>query len=124
MERETVLVIGSTGHQGSNVCDALLQSGKFIVKGTTRKVPNKKLTDKGIEAIPFKYGDRKSIDNAIKVSQATMLFLVTDHRIAGVANEIKSGKLIIDACKDSNNIKHIVFSSVIDCDVCSDKITF
>lgn len=123
MEKETVLVIGSTGHQGSKVCDALLQSGQFIVQGTTRKAPNKKLADKGIEAISFKYGDRESIDNAIKVSQATMLFLVTDHRIAGVDNEIKSGKLIIDACKDSS-IKHIVFSSVIDCDVCSDKITF
>lgn len=123
MEKEIILVIGSTGNQGSKVCDALLETGKFIVKGSTRSVPNKKLADKGIEAIEFKYNDPESIKNAIQIANATMLYFVTDHRIAGVEKEVIAGKMIIDACVEAG-IKHVVFASVIDCDVCSEKIVF
>eukprot|EP00516_Mucochytrium_quahogii_P012172 CAMPEP_0203794104 /NCGR_PEP_ID=MMETSP0100_2-20121128/6286_1 /ASSEMBLY_ACC=CAM_ASM_000210 /TAXON_ID=96639 /ORGANISM=" , Strain NY0313808BC1" /LENGTH=327 /DNA_ID=CAMNT_0050698059 /DNA_START=473 /DNA_END=1453 /DNA_ORIENTATION=- len=117
-DKQNVLVVGATGRIGSEVCKALTASGKFNVYGTTRRVPSARLEKSGVTAVKFAFGDKASAINAIKVSNATSVFFVTDYFVAAKGKgeiEVEQGKILVDACKECN-IEHVVFSSVADCD--------
>lgn len=120
-----VLVIGATGKQGSPVCKQLIEAGSFNVFGTTRNVSkDTKLSKLGATAVAFQFGDKASIENALKTSNAQYVYFLTDFFAAAKGKkqiEIDHGKMIIDACK-SYGVKHIVFSSVIHADICPDKV--
>lgn len=114
MAEENVLVVGATGRQGYEVCRFLKDAHHFQVFGTSRQANNPKLTSIGVVSIPFKFGDRKSIDEAMQQSQASLVFFLTDFIDIAKSNartEILHGTTIIDACK-SAKLKFIVFSSI------------
>jgi hypothetical protein len=54
------------------------RNSKCKVFGASRKANNQKLTSIGVIPIPFQFGDRNSIDEALKQSQETVVFFVTD----------------------------------------------
>ena len=120
-----VLVVGATGKQGFPVCKQLIAAKNFKVFGTTRD-PSKdtKLAGLGATAVACNFGDKVSIENALKTSKAEYVFFLTDFYGAAKLNkqnEINHGKIIIDACK-SHGVNHIVFSSVIHADKCPEKV--
>ena len=114
-----VLIIGATGKQGSGVVEGLQGKTGFNVFGTTRTIPNERLSKKGVTPVAFKYGDAASIETALKTSNAELVFFVT--LVAKKATEIAHGKLIVDACKKAG-VKFVVFSSVGDADSCPENV--
>jgi uncharacterized protein YbjT (DUF2867 family) len=65
------------------------------------------------------------MEAALEASQATKVFFVTDFFGAakGKADvEVEHGKIIIDACKASGIVQHVVFLSVADCHTCPDNV--
>lgn len=78
------------------------------------------MTKKNVTPVAFKYGDAASIENALKTSNAELVWFVT--LMSKKATEIAHGKLIVDACKKAG-VKFVVFSSVGDADTCPDNIT-
>mmetsp|Transcript_15241 Transcript_15241/g.20155 ORF Transcript_15241/g.20155 Transcript_15241/m.20155 type:complete len:320 (+) Transcript_15241:103-1062(+) len=116
-ETKSILVIGSTGRVGTEVCKALKVANDFSVFGATRTVPNKKLEDMGVKAIKFEFGSMESMISALKESNATMVFMVTDFWVAANQKfdvEVSHGMMMIQAMKEIGTIEHVVFNSVAD----------
>jgi len=126
MSKQNVLVITATGKQGTGFCEALLESNNYNIYGTSRTIPNDKLARNGIIAVPFKFGDINSINEALKQSNPDFVVIITDFAKAAGMNKITEenhGNIIIDACKTYSTVKHVIFSSVYKCDECPDVIT-
>ena len=113
MDVEKVLVVGASGRQGFPICSLLIDSKKFEVFGTSRNAKNVKLHSKGIKVVPFIYGDENSITEALRLSQATLVYFLTDLDIAqnNQRTEVEHGRIIVDACKKAG-VKFIVYSSI------------
>jgi len=120
---DNILVVGSTGNVGTQVCKQLVEAG-FSVFGTTRNPESKKLSAINVQAVEFQYGDRGSIDAAIAASKAGMVFFIVDFFGAAGGKpevEVEHGKIIVDACVTAG-INHVVFSSVANADDCPDAV--
>ena len=123
--KPNVLVIASTGKSGRPVCAALVRAN-FTVFGATRSVPNAGLTAAGVTPVAFQFGDAASAANAIKAAGGAgiMVYIITDFfNAAGGKREVEAaqGIILVDACKAAG-VSHIVFQSVVDCDVCPDSV--
>jgi uncharacterized protein YbjT (DUF2867 family) len=74
-----VVVTGVTGAQGGSVADALLKSGKWHVRGITRKPDSDKAKEwakKGVEIVKADLGNKAELEKAFKGS--TAVFAVTN----------------------------------------------
>ncbi len=121
-----VLVLGATGKQGSQVCDALLAEKKFVVHGLTRNSRSsgaKKLQEKGGYPVEGNITSQASIQSAIKATNSKYMFLVTllGTKESEKESEIAAGTAAIDAAL-ACSLDFVVFSSTADADVCYDSI--
>jgi hypothetical protein len=76
---KVVTVIGATGNQGGSVVDALLKSGKYLVRAVTRNSTSaaaKALTARGVEVVEADTSDLPSLIKAFAGSYA--VFGLTD----------------------------------------------
>jgi uncharacterized protein YbjT (DUF2867 family) len=112
MAERIILVTGATGNQGGAVARNLLQRGYFKVRAFVRD-PNKSsakaLQEAGAELAVGEFGDRVSLDRALKGVYG--IFSVQTFFQEGLEAEIRDGKMVADAAKASN-IQHFVYSSV------------
>ena len=126
--KQTIVVIGATGIQGSGIVQALLNEGRWSVRGLTQDPNSPKAqnlqskyqtTDNRLSFIVGNVYDEKSLRNAFK--DAYGVFALTSERYPGktltkeseLKHEIEAGCNIIFAAKECG-IKHLVFSSLPD----------
>ena len=78
-ETKSVLVLLATGKMGSGVCNALVEARRnYRIFGTTRHASHPALAQKGVTPIEFTYGSKESIRNALHVSEASIVVVVTE----------------------------------------------
>lgn len=107
------LVSGATGAQGGSVVNYLLKSGKWHIRGITRKLNSekvKKLQQQGVEMIACDYTKPDELKQAMK--GAEVYFAVTNSwDPAQMPREFEIGKIQVDCAKEAG-IKHFIFSSL------------
>mmetsp|Transcript_54861 Transcript_54861/g.126320 ORF Transcript_54861/g.126320 Transcript_54861/m.126320 type:complete len:333 (-) Transcript_54861:198-1196(-) len=122
MPRERVLVTGATGQQGGATVDALLAKRGFEVFALTRNSSSPaavSLAKKGATVLKGDFTDKASLEEALRASKATQVFLVTDFWKAAKCKldvEVMHGTNVIDAVKDVDPSIFVVYSSVGDAD--------
>ncbi|KAI9730911.1 MAG: hypothetical protein M1818_007985 [Claussenomyces sp. TS43310] len=108
--KQTLVVFGATGTQGGSVIKTILAhpiaSQRFSIRAVTwdvSKPASKALAEQGIDVVAADLNDRDSLRAAIQGADAVFLDL-----------EIEQGKNAVDIVKELG-IKHLVFSSLTDC---------
>ncbi|KAJ7705001.1 hypothetical protein B0H17DRAFT_1156950 [Mycena rosella] len=112
-----VSVFGATGLQGSAVVEGLLKDGTFTPRAISRNPESEaslKLKARGVEVVKGDSGDKESLINALRGSEA--VFAVTLPAFLASAtseapNEITQGKNMVDAAKEVG-VKFFIFSSL------------
>ena len=112
-----IAVVGATGLQGGAVARSLAASGKFTIRGITRKPdadPAKKLvSDIGCEIVKADLDDKASLVKAFEGCHGA--FLITNFwEHLDTEKEIAQAKNLGDAAKEAG-VKHCVFSSLEHC---------
>jgi uncharacterized protein YbjT (DUF2867 family) len=106
-----ILVIGATGNQGGAVVDALLDGG-WAVRALTRDATSptaRALATRGIEVVTGDMEDAGAMRRAVAGTHG--VFIMGNHRSAGVEAEVRHGRTVIDAAR-SAEVAHVVYSSV------------
>ena len=108
-----ITVFGATGSQGGGVVRALLEQGKFKVRGVTRAVESKKakeLSSQGVEMVQASLDDPESCKKALSNSYG--VFLVTNYwETLDGGRETKQGMSIVDLCLQLG-VQHLVYSGL------------
>lgn len=121
VQKTNVLVVLATGKMGTGVTDAFLASGRHNVFGTSRDANSPSLIAKGVTPVVFEFGSKKSMVNAIKLSQAKVVFINTDFfnvAQSSSENEKLQGVAMIDACIE-RGVEHVIHCSVLQADTAS-----
>ena len=110
--QRNVLILLSTGKLGSGICDAFLSTDEdYEIFGCTRDVNSPSLLSKGVTPVHFIYGDKQSIQNAIKISKPDILVVITACSVAkSRQEEFDHGKLILDSAKEEK-VPHVILTS-------------
>ena len=106
-----ILVTGATGQQGGAAARSLLERG-FAVRVLTRdtqKPAAKELAGLGAEVVEGDLDDRASIERALEGVRG--VFSVQQFAETGVEGEVRQGKALADAAKETG-VEHFVYSSV------------
>ncbi|KAJ6585542.1 hypothetical protein B0H19DRAFT_1250346 [Mycena capillaripes] len=114
-----VAIFGATGLQGQELLDfahLLLKDGTFTPRAITRNPESEaslKLKERGVEVVKGDTGDKTSLVNALRGSEAVFAVTVPilPPRWEGNTSEIAQGKNMIDAAKEVG-VKFFVFSSL------------
>ncbi|MFE2069218.1 uncharacterized protein YbjT (DUF2867 family) [Streptomyces sp. Ag109_O5-1] len=108
---QPVLVLGSTGGQGSAVVSAMLSRG-VAVRGMVRNLQSasaRRLAARDVEVVGGDLGDRESLASAMR--GVAGVFAMTTPFESGPAAEIAQGRAILTAAHEAR-VPHLVFSSV------------
>lgn len=129
MNTRNVLITQPSSKLGCGVVNAFLLTDnekeegqlKYRIFGTSKDGKDSSLRTKGVNPIKFQFGSQNSIQNALKVSQASVVVIITgDQYDWGRKNgqdEFEQAKVIIDACTSSaSQIDHLFFLSAFACD--------
>ncbi|MEI7580107.1 MAG: NmrA/HSCARG family protein [bacterium] len=112
---KTILVTGATGRQGGAVIEHLLKNN-FNIKALSRtpdSVSAQLLTSKGITVLKGDMSNLQSLKDTMKNCDG--VFSIQNYFEYGAEKEIKYGKNVADAAKQSN-ISHFIYSSVCNAD--------
>ena len=112
---KTILVMGATGRQGGAVIEHLLKNN-FNIKALSRtpdSVSAQLLTSKGITVLKGDMSNLQSLKDTMKNCDG--VFSIQNYFEYGAEKEIKYGKNVADAAKQSN-ISHFIYSSVCNAD--------
>lgn len=107
---KTIVVTGATGRQGGAAVRHLLQDG-WRVRAVTRKPQSTKaraLAAAGAEVVKGDMGDRGSLEPAFRDLYG--VYSVQNPMISGVDQEVRQGKNVGDAAKESG-ARHVVYGS-------------
>jgi len=109
-----ITVVGVLGKQGRSVAQALLQSGRYRVRGITRRVDSPEATylaGQGVEllSLPLDLGYKKDFVEAFRGSDG--VFIMTPSIVPPQTHEMELGKQLADAAVEAG-VQHIVFSSL------------
>ncbi|KAJ7704997.1 hypothetical protein B0H17DRAFT_1326445 [Mycena rosella] len=111
-----VSVFGATGLQGSAVVEALLKDGTFTPRAISRNPESDaslKLKARGVEVVKGDSGDKPSLVDALRGSEAVFAVTVpafTDSTGA-TPDELTQGTNMVDAAKEVG-VKFFIFSSL------------
>jgi uncharacterized protein YbjT (DUF2867 family) len=113
-ERPLITIVGVLGKQGRSAAHSLLQSGKYRVRGITRRTDSAEalsLTEQGAELVnvPLDLGYQKEFAAAFRGSHGA--FIMTPGIAPPQTHEAELGKQLADAAVEAG-VKHIVFSSL------------
>ncbi|MFU8868719.1 NmrA/HSCARG family protein [Natronococcus sp.] len=111
MDRDSVLVVGSTGTQGGAVARHLLER-EVDVLALTRDHNSERahaLAEHGAEVVEADIGERNSIEPLVE--QADGVFLMTNFWEHGFDDEVDQGRNVVELAADIGT-DHLVFSSV------------
>jgi uncharacterized protein YbjT (DUF2867 family) len=116
MAKPVIAVIGGSGKQGGGVVDALLASGKFLVRVISRNPQSdaaKALTKRGVEVVKGNLLDAASL--RLPFEGAYGAFVVTNYwDSAQMHHETEIGAAAVRAAH-SAGVKHLVWSTLPDC---------
>lgn len=109
-----ITIVGVLGKQGFSAARSLLDSGRYRVRGITRRVNSAeaiKLSEQGVELVclPLNLGYKKKFREAFKGSYG--VFLMTPNIAPPATHEFQLGKQLADAAVEAG-VQHIVFSSL------------
>lgn len=113
-DKPLITIAGIAGKQGRSVAHTLLQSGRYRVRGITRRTDSPEalqLAAQGVElvSIPLDIGYKKQFSEAFRGSYGA--FLLTPGIIPPATHELELGKQLADAAVEAG-VQHIVFSSL------------
>jgi uncharacterized protein YbjT (DUF2867 family) len=113
-QKPLITIIGVLGKQGRSAARTLLQSGRYRVRGITRRVNSPqalRLVEQGAElvSIPLDLGYKKDFVEAFRGSDG--VFMMTPGIVPPQTHEMELGKQLADAAVEAG-VLHIVFSSL------------
>lgn len=114
MDKPLVTIVGVLGKQGSSAARTLLQSGRYRVRGITRRVNSPealRLAEQGAElvSVPLDLGYKKDFVDAFRGSEG--IFMMTPGIAPPQTHEMELGRQLADAAVEAG-VQHIVFSSL------------
>ena len=109
-----ITITGILGKQGYSAAQTLLQSGRYRVRGITRRTdsPNAiSLKEQGAELVnlPLDIGHQKAYTEAFRGSQG--VFMMTPGIAPPDTHEFELGKQLADAAVEAG-VQHVIFSSL------------
>jgi uncharacterized protein YbjT (DUF2867 family) len=113
-DKPLIAIVGVLGKQGLGAARTLLASGKYRVRGITRRIDSPqavKLVDQGAELVnlPLALGHREAFVEAFR--GANGVFLMTPNIAPPATHEMELGKQLADAAVEAG-VGHLVFSSL------------
>jgi len=113
-DRPIITVVGVLGKQGLSATRSLVESGRYRVRGITRRLNSIeaiKLVEQGVELVnlPLDLGYKKAFIEAFRGSYG--VFLMTPNIAPPATHEFELGKELADAAVEAG-IQHIIFSSL------------
>jgi uncharacterized protein YbjT (DUF2867 family) len=113
-DKPLITITGVLGKQGLSAANTLLQSGRYRVRGITRRVDSPEamnLAERGVELIslPLDLGYQKDFVAAFRGSDG--VFMMTPSIAPPQTHEKELGKQLADAAVEAG-VQHIVFSSL------------
>lgn len=109
-----ITIVGVLGKQGRSAARTLLQSGRYRVRGVTRRIDSPEaigLAQQGAElvSLPLDIGYKKDFVEAFRGLEG--VFLMTPSIVPPATHEIELGKQLADAAIEAG-VRHIIFSSL------------
>lgn len=109
-----ITITGILGKQGRSAAQTLLQSGRYHVKGITRRIDSpaaQELINQGVElvSIPLDLGHQQAFVEAFRGSHG--VFMMTPGIAPPATHEFELGKQLADAAVEAG-VQHLVFSSL------------
>lgn len=113
-DKPLITIVGVLGKQGQSAARTLLQSGRYRVRGITRRVDSPEalnLIQQGADLIslPLDMGYQKDYVKAFTGSDG--IFIMTPNIAPPQTHEFELGKQLADAAVEAG-AKHIIFSSL------------
>ncbi|MDR6944725.1 NmrA/HSCARG family protein [Mucilaginibacter pocheonensis] len=113
-DKPLITIVGILGKQGRSAAHTLLQSGRYRVRGITRRIHSpeaQSLANQGAELVqlPLELGYQKKFEEAFRGSDG--VFLMTPSIVPPQMHEAELGKQLADAAVQAG-VKHIIFSSL------------
>lgn len=117
-EKPLITIVGILGKQGLSAARTLLESGRYRVRGITRRIDSpeaQRLTLQGVDLIslPLNLGYKKDFVEAFRGSDG--VFMMTPSIAPPQTHEMELGVQLADAAVEAN-VQHIIFSSLEDVD--------
>ncbi|MVM35644.1 NAD(P)H-binding protein [Spirosoma sp. HMF4905] len=109
-----ITIVGILGKQGNSAARTLLQSGRYRVRGITRRTDSPeamRLARQGVELIklPLDVGYQQDFVRAFRGSAG--LFMMTPTIAPPATHELALGKQLADAAVEAG-VEHVIFSSL------------
>ena len=109
-----ITIVGVLGKQGRSAARTLLQSGRYRVRGLTRRVDSPEalsLAKQGAELVnvPLDLGYKQDFVEAFRGSDG--VFMMTPGIVPPATHETELGKQMADAAIEAG-VRHIIFSSL------------
>ena len=113
-DKPLITIVGVLGKQGRSAAQTLLQSGRYRVRGLTRRVDSPEalsLAEQGVELVrvPLDLGYKKEFVGAFRGSDG--VFLMTPSIIPPATHELELGKQLADAAVEAG-VQQVIFSSL------------
>ncbi|RFM26459.1 NmrA/HSCARG family protein [Deminuibacter soli] len=113
-EKPLITITGVLGKQGRSAAHTLLQSGRYRVRGITRRIDSpeaRHLVEQGAELVPLPLdlGYKKQYTEAFRGSDG--VFMMTPGIAPPQTHEAALGKQLADAAVEAG-VPHIIFSSL------------
>ena len=113
-DKPLITIVGILGKQARSAAHTLLQSGRYRVRGITRRIHSpeaQSLANQGAELVqlPLELGYQKKFEEAFRGSDG--VFLMTPSIVPPQMHEAELGKQLADAAVQAG-VKHIIFSSL------------
>lgn len=113
-DKPLITIIGVLGKQGLSVARTLLESGRYRVRGITRRINSPEainLAEQGLELVdlPLDLGYKEDFVKAFQGSEG--VFMMTPNIAPPATHEMELGKQLADAVVEAE-VRHIVFSSL------------
>jgi uncharacterized protein YbjT (DUF2867 family) len=113
-DKPLITVVGALSKQGRSVVHSLLESGRYRIRGLTRRMDApeaQSMAGLGVElrAVPLELGRTKDFVDAFRGAQGA--FLVTPPLVPPNSPETDIGKQQADAALEAG-VQHVVFSSL------------
>lgn len=113
-EKPLITIVGVLGKQGLSAARSLLESGRYRVRGITRRIDSpeaQSLTRQGAEliSIPLNLGYKKDFVEAFRGSDG--VFMLTPSIAPPQTHETELGIQLADAAVEAD-VQHIIFSSL------------
>lgn len=113
-DKPLITIVGVLGKQGLSVARTLLESGRYRVRGITRRINSLEainLAEQGLELVdlPLDLGHKDCFVKAFRGSAG--VFMMTPNIAPPAIHEMELGKQLADAAVEAG-VPHIVFSSL------------